>query len=72
MVSRWTAAATAVLVLAGGTLLFEHNHQTPTPAQAAKAAANKVSDEQLADDVSDMVAEPEPPSAAPLKGLFAE
>lgn len=61
---RWATAAAAVLVLAGGLVFVENTHKPASP--------NAISDAQLAQDVSRMAADPEPPATAPLQGLFEE
>jgi anti-sigma-K factor RskA len=61
---RWASAAAAVMVLAGGVLLVENNRKP--------AAPNTISDAQLAQDVSRMAEDPEPPATAPLQALFEE
>jgi len=59
---RWASAAMAVLVLSGGLLFFEQSQQ-PQP-------TDKVSDVQLAQQLSSITEDSEPPSTAPLQALF--
>jgi hypothetical protein len=61
---RCAAGAAALLVVAGGLLFFENAHKA--------AAPSTISDAQLAQDVSRMAADPEPPATAPLQALFEE
>jgi len=62
---RLASAAAAVLVLGGGLLLYEENHKQPI-------VNDGVSDAQLAQEVSSMAENPEPPAAAPLQAFFEE
>ena len=63
---RRAASATAtLLVLGGGLMVYEEHHE-----QAL--LKDKVSDAQLAEQVSSMTQDSEPPSTAPLKALFDE
>jgi hypothetical protein len=62
---RWATATAALLVLAGGLLFFEN-------AAHKSAPPNTISDTQLAQDVSRMASDPEPPATAPLQALFEE
>jgi hypothetical protein len=62
---RWASAAAGLAVFAGG-LFFVENHRSPRPPSAA------VSDAQLAQDVSRMAEDSEPPPTAPLQALFEE
>ncbi len=61
---RWASAAAGVAVLAGGLMIFESDRRP--------AAPNKISDAQLAQDVSRMAEDGEPPATAPLQALFEE
>jgi predicted anti-sigma-YlaC factor YlaD len=61
---RWAPAAVALIVLGGGVMVFEQNQR--------QAAPNGISDAQLAQDVSRMAEDPEPPPTAPLQALFEE
>jgi predicted anti-sigma-YlaC factor YlaD len=60
---RLAAAAAMVAVLAGSVSLYESRQRELAEARA---------DVQLAQDVSRMCTESEPPATAPLKGLFIE
>ena len=64
-VRRWASAAVMALVLGGGVLVYEEREQR-------QAVENRVSDVQLAQEVSSMAQDAEPPSTAPLQGLFEE
>jgi hypothetical protein len=64
-VSRWAPAAAALLVLAGGVVVYDQRSRQVT-------ANRHVSDAQLAQDVSCMATDAEPPSTAPLRALFEE
>jgi hypothetical protein len=60
---RWAAAAAMFSVLAGSAALYQdHRHEL----------AEVRADAQLAQDVSQLSFESEPPATAPLKGLFIE
>ncbi len=62
---RLASAAAAVLVLGGGVLFYEENHRQ-------QMMENKVSDAQLAQQVSSMADEAEAQPTAPLQALFEE
>jgi hypothetical protein len=62
--SRLAAAAAMLVVLAGSAAVYE-NHRRELVAQS-------ISDAQLVQDVSRLCFESEPPSTAPLRGLFVE
>ena len=62
---RWASAAAGLVVLGGGLLLVENN-------RGNHAVPNSISDAQLAQDVSRMAEDPEPPATAPLQALFEE
>lgn len=64
-VRRWAAAAAMVALLSGGALLYEQN-------QRQQAAQNKVTDAQLAQEVSRIADDSEPLPTAPLQALFDE
>ena len=64
-VSRWAPAAAALLVLAGGVVVYDQRSRQVT-------VNRHVSDAQLAQDVSCMAADSDPPSTAPLRALFEE
>jgi anti-sigma factor RsiW len=64
-VRRWAAAAATVLVMGGGLLVYEEMQQQST-------VKNKVSDAQLAQEVSSMTQDSEPQPTAPLQALFEE
>jgi hypothetical protein len=62
---RWASAAATVLVLGGSVLVYEQKHR---PA----AANDRISDVQLAQDVSSVALDAEPQPTAPLQALFDE
>ncbi len=62
---RWASAAAMALVLGGGFVVYEQNHRQ-------QMIDNKVSDAQLAQDVSLMAQDSEPQPTAPLQALFDE
>ena len=64
-VRRWAAAGAMVALLSGGALLYEQN-------QRQHAAQNKVTDAQLAQEVSRIADDSEPLPTAPLQALFDE
>jgi hypothetical protein len=64
-VSRWAPAAAALLVLAGGVVVYDQRSRQVT-------VNRHVSDAQLAQDVSCMADDSEPRSTAPLRALFEE
>jgi hypothetical protein len=61
---RWASAAVTVAVLGGGFLIYEDHRQ--------QVMDNKISDAQLAQEVSSMAQESEPGPTAPLQVLFDE
>jgi hypothetical protein len=62
---RWVSAAATVLVAGGGLFLYEQNHKQ-------QMVDNRVSDAQLAQEVSRMAQESEALPTAPLHALFEE
>jgi hypothetical protein len=64
-VGRWAPAAATLLVVAGSLLVYDQKSRH-------KAVDRRVSDVQLARDVSCMAADSEPRSTAPLRALFEE
>lgn len=64
-VGRLAPAAAALLVLAGGVVVYDQRFRQ-------EATNQHVSDAQLAHDVSCMAADSEPRSTAPLRALFGE
>jgi predicted anti-sigma-YlaC factor YlaD len=62
---RWAAAGAMVALLGGGTFLYQQRQRT-------QEAQSKVTDAQLAQEVSQMAQDSEPASTAPLQGLFDE
>ncbi len=62
---RWASAAAMALVLGGGFVVYEQNHRQ-------RVMDNRVSDAQLAQDVSLMAQDSEPQPTAPLQALFDE
>lgn len=63
-IRRWASAAATVLVLGGGLLVYEERRE--------QAAHNRLSDAQLAQQVSSMAQDSEPQPTAPLQALFEE
>jgi anti-sigma factor RsiW len=61
---RWASAAAMIAVLGGGFLVYEDHKQ--------QVMDNKISDAQLAQEVSSMAQESEPQPTAPLQVLFEE
>ena len=66
---KWTPAACALLLLSAGFAVWENRTGPHAPSQVERLRA-EVSDEQLADEVSQMADRTEPAAAAPLEGLF--
>jgi len=64
LMKRWMPAAAALLMLSGGTFLYQQKH-TPAPLKV-----EHVSDAELAQAVSQMSQDPEAESTAPLQALF--
>jgi hypothetical protein len=62
---RWASAAATFLVLGGSVLFYEQKHRHDL-------ANDRVSDAELAQDVSQMAQDSEPQPTAPLQGLFEE
>jgi len=62
---RLAAAGAMVALLGGGTFLYEQK-------QRAQEGQSKVTDAQLAQEVSQIAQDSEPASTAPLQGLFDE
>lgn len=60
---RVASAAATLLVLAGGVMVYEEHHEQ-------QVMNEKVSDAQLAEQVSNMAQDSEPASTAPLQALF--
>jgi hypothetical protein len=61
---RWVSAAATVLVLGGSVFFYEQRQ--------ARVTENHVTDAELAQDVSLMSLDSEPPATAPLQALFEE
>jgi hypothetical protein len=61
---QWIPAAATVLLVAGGLLVYKENHRSRMD--------NRISDAQLAQEVSKMAQDSEPPPTAPLQELFEE
>ena len=61
---RWASALAAVLVVGGGLLFYEGSRQ--------RVSGSKISDAQLAQEVSRMAEDFEPQATAPLQALFEE
>jgi hypothetical protein len=66
-VRRWAAGAAMVLLLGSGVAMYEHSQQH----QIAQNQS-KLSDAQLAQEVSQVAQNSEPSPTAPLEGLFDE
>ncbi|MBV8897795.1 MAG: hypothetical protein JO051_14885 [Acidobacteriaceae bacterium] len=64
-IRRWAAAGAMVVLLGGGFFLYEQN-------QHQQAGQNKVTDAQLAQEVSQVAQDSEPSPTRPLQGLFDE
>ena len=62
---RWASAAATLAILGGSVLLYEEKHQRDL-------ANDRVTDVQLAQDVSQMAQDSEPQPTAPLQALFEE
>jgi hypothetical protein len=63
-IRRWGSAVAALAILASGLLIFENSHKPAVP--------DSISDAQLAQEVSRIAEDPEPPATAPLQALFEE
>lgn len=68
---RWAAAACTIAVLTAGVMTWEYRADWDGQSQAAEQRA-KVTDAQLADDVSRAASNIEPDAAAPLQALFQD
>ncbi len=66
---RWAPAACALIMLSAGFAAWENRATPPQPSQMERVRA-EVSDEQLADQVSQIADRSEPNAAAPLEALF--
>jgi hypothetical protein len=64
-VRRWAAATAMAAVLLGSASVYQYQNHL-------REAAESRADAQLAQDVSQMSFESEPPATAPLEGLFIE
>jgi hypothetical protein len=64
-VRRWVAAGAMIVLLSGGALMYER-------AQEQQASHNKITDAQLAQQVSQIATDSEPGATAPLQQLFDE
>ena len=64
-VRRWAPAFAMLLAVAGGLVVYDHGFRQ-------ERLDRRVSDAQLAREVSCMAADSEPPSTAPLQALFEE
>ncbi len=62
----WASAAATVLILGGGLFFYEENHARQTTSR------DRVSDVQLAQEMSQISQDVEPEPAAPLQALFDE
>ena len=68
-VTRWAPACAATVAIAGGLYLAD-NRLLQRPASSAPVEQIKLSDSQLASEVSRIAADSEPESTAPLQALF--
>lgn len=66
---QWAPAACALLVLGGGFAAWEHRTDLPRQSQEQVQRAN-ISDDQLADEASQIANDVAPNAAAPLRALF--
>lgn len=66
---KWAPAACALLVLAGGFAAWEHRTDLPRQSQEQVQRGN-ISDDQLADEASQIANDVAPNAAAPLRALF--
>ena len=62
---RWAAAGAMVALLGGGVALYQQNHHK-------QAEQSKISDAQLAAQVSQIADDSEPAATQPLQALFAD
>lgn len=65
-VRRWATAAAAAVALTGGIVVYENTQQHSLQAR------NKISDAQLAQEISQIASDSEPQPIAPLQALFEE
>lgn len=63
-IRRWGSAVAGLVILASGLLIFENSRKSAVP--------DSISDAQLAQEVSRIAEDPEPPATAPLQALFEE
>lgn len=63
-IRRWVSAGAALLVVSGGLLLYEQTRE--------RGSENRISDAQLAQEVSSMAQASEPRATAPLEVLFEQ
>lgn len=66
-VRRWAPAAIMLVLLTGGIAVFKYDQP-----RAAVHAPASVSDDELAQQVSQIADNPEPPAAAPIQALFED
>ena len=64
-IRRWAAATAMIALLGGGALMYERAHEQ-------QALQNKVTDSQLAQQVSQIASDSESGATAPLQALFDE
>jgi len=63
-IRRWGSAVAGLAILASGLLIFENSRKPAVP--------ERISDAQLAQEVSRIAENPEPPATEPLQALFEE
>ena len=64
-IRRWAAAGAMIALLGGGALMYERAHDQ-------QALQNRITDAQLAQQVSQIASDPEPGATGPLQALFDE
>ncbi|MBV9268674.1 MAG: hypothetical protein JO061_21075 [Acidobacteriaceae bacterium] len=69
-VRRWAPTAAAFVVLAGGLAVVDQTHRAAIAQRQAEMA--RVSDAELAAEVSQIADSSEPPATAPLQALFED
>ena len=71
---RWASAAAAITVVGGGLAVLDQTHSLDLVRHVDQKAqvSSRISDTQLADEVSLLADSPEPQPTAPLQALFSE